>query len=60
MLKELGRGLMLGGFTKSVQTASYAITMFIFPLLALIILGFFQWDDWENRTAFPPYKFCFL
>ncbi len=31
MLKKLGRGLMLGGFANSVRTASYEITVFIFP-----------------------------
>jgi len=31
MLKKLGRGLMLGGFAKSIRTASYETTVFIFP-----------------------------
>ncbi len=31
MLTKLGLGLMLGGFAKSIQTASYEIDVFIFP-----------------------------
>ena len=42
MLKKLGRGLMLGGFAKSVRTASYVTTVFIVSLVALMILGFFR------------------
>jgi hypothetical protein len=44
MLKKLARGLMLGEFAKSVQTASYEITVFIFPRgsnnIRLLLMGY--------------------
>ena len=57
MLKKLGLGLMLGGFANSVRTASYEITVFIFPRdsnnIRTFPMGFFG----GNRAAFPPANF---